>query len=141
MGYWGVKSYENDQADEALDRGFEAVHGAVYDDLMDDRNPMTPEQVQAKLANEATFQESINSYYERAGYDFGQWDEVDDLGFVGVIVRHAELGVAIPEVYRMMALDRLRAESIDWDEMTLRSLRRSREIELLESLSHRRIPE
>ena len=30
MGQWGVKSYENDDAAEALDRGFDRVHGAAY---------------------------------------------------------------------------------------------------------------
>jgi len=46
MGYWGVKSYENDDADDALDAGFEEVHGGLYEELMDDRNPLSFEQVQ-----------------------------------------------------------------------------------------------
>jgi hypothetical protein len=29
MGYWGVKSYENDEAADALDAGFDRVHGAL----------------------------------------------------------------------------------------------------------------
>ena len=28
MGHWGVMSYENDDADFALDAGFDRVHGA-----------------------------------------------------------------------------------------------------------------
>ncbi len=28
VGHWGVKSYEIDEADEALDSAFEQVHGA-----------------------------------------------------------------------------------------------------------------
>jgi len=51
MGSWGVRSYENDEANDALDRGFEKVHGDLYDELMDDRNPLTPEQIQARLAS------------------------------------------------------------------------------------------
>ena len=40
MGHWGVKSYENDDTDDALDGGFEEVHGDLYEELMDDRNPL-----------------------------------------------------------------------------------------------------
>ena len=29
MNYWGVKSYENDDAGDALDAGFDPVHGAL----------------------------------------------------------------------------------------------------------------
>ena len=28
MGHWGVKSFENDDAADALDAGFDRVHGA-----------------------------------------------------------------------------------------------------------------
>ncbi len=41
MGHWGVKSYEHDDAADALDAGFDRVHGAQYEELMDDRNPLT----------------------------------------------------------------------------------------------------
>ena len=54
MGHWGVKSYENDEADDALDAGFDRVHGEHYDELMDDRNPLTFEQVQQQLADART---------------------------------------------------------------------------------------
>jgi hypothetical protein len=134
MGYWGVKSYENDEAHEALDRGFEAVHGSVYDDLMDDRNPLTLEQIQAQLANSETLARSIAFHAEEAG-DFDDWDEFEQLGFAGIIVRHAELGVPIPEHWGTLAFQWLEGESIDWDEETLRKLRRDREIELLQSLN------
>jgi hypothetical protein len=135
MGYWGVKSYENDEADEALDRGFERVHGAAYEELMDDRNPLTPEQIQARLANSATLGESIDYLEGEVGTLSNDWDEVDRLGFVGVVVRHAELGVPIPESWRIQALDWLREESIEWDEATLRKLRRQKEIDLLQAAS------
>ncbi len=134
MGYWGVKSYENDEADEALDRGFEAVHGAVYDDLMDDRNPMTPEQVQARLANSETLEKSVAYYLTEVELPVDEWDEVERLGFAGIVVRHAELGVPIPDEWRTRALGWLVDESIDWDESTIRQLRRQKEIELLRNL-------
>ena len=54
MGYWGVKSYENDDADDALDAGFERVHGDLYEQLMDDGNPLSFEQVQKGLADSRT---------------------------------------------------------------------------------------
>ena len=31
MGYWGVKSYENDLAHDALDAGFARVHEDRYE--------------------------------------------------------------------------------------------------------------
>ncbi len=131
MGYWGVRSYENDEAHDALDRGFERVHGVVYDDLMDDRNPLTPEQVQARLASPETLIAAVEVLREEIGFVWEDWDEVERLAFVGVIVRHAELGVAIPEEWRDRAVAWLVEESIDWDEATLRKLRNRKEIELL----------
>jgi hypothetical protein len=59
MGHWGVKSYEHDEAAEALDAGFDQVHGALYEELMDDRNALTFEQVQKKLADSRTLDASI----------------------------------------------------------------------------------
>jgi hypothetical protein len=133
MGYWGVKSYENDEADEALDRGFERIHGDAYEALMDDRNPLTPEQIQAKLGNLATLDASVAYLVEEVGAISEDWEEEDRLGFVGVIVRHAELGVPIPRVWQAQALAWLRDESIDWEEATLRKLRSQKEIDLLEA--------
>ena len=48
-----------------------------------------------------------------------------------MVVRHAELGVAIPEPLRLRAIDWLENEEIDWDEETKRRLRREKEIALL----------
>jgi hypothetical protein len=135
MGYWGVKSYENDEADEALDRGFEAVHGAVYEDLMDDRNPMTREQIQAKLANPDTLAQAIAYHREEAGPEVDDWDEDERLGFVGVIIRHAELNIPIPDDWRLLAHKWLVEEPIDWEEATLRHLCRTKEIALLERIA------
>ncbi len=133
MGYWGVKSYENDEADFALDRGFESVHGGVYEDLMDDSNPLTPEQIQARLANPATLRQAVAALVEEAGPISDDWEDVDRLGFVGVVVRHVELGVPIPVTWRDQALAWLRDESIEWDEATLRKLRLAKELELLQT--------
>ncbi len=49
MGHWGVRSYENDDAADALDAGFDRVHGATYEEMMDDRNPLTPDQIETEI--------------------------------------------------------------------------------------------
>ncbi len=131
MGYWGVRSYENDEADFALDAGFDRVHGATYEDLMDDGNPLTVAQVQEKLANPETLAAAVASFEAEMGRDWESWDEVERVGFVGIVVRHAELGIPIPDDWRERALTLLRDEAADWDEATLRKLRRQQEIELL----------
>ncbi len=64
MGQWGVKSYENDEAADALDAGFDRVHGPLYEELMDDRNPLTFEQVQQKLADSRTLEAAIAALRE-----------------------------------------------------------------------------
>ena len=134
MGHWGVRSYENDEAADALDAGFERVHGDAYDELMDDRNPLTPEQIHAKLANPATLSAAVEAIREAVGLPWEEWDEVDRLGFVGVVVRHAELGVAVPLEWRDRAVGWLVDEPIEWEEATLRKLRHQKEIELLNGL-------
>ncbi len=131
MGHWGVKSYEIDEAHDALDTGFDRVHGATYDDLMDDRNRLTFEQVQQKLASPETLAEAIGALREEFGDDFETWDEIPRLAFAGVVVRHAELRVPIPDDWRQRALDWLETEPIEWQEETLRRLRRENEITLL----------
>ena len=133
MGYWGVKSFENDDAADALDAGFDRVHGAVYDDLMDDRNPLSPDQVQKQLASSDTLAAAIAALESTLGQPFDGWDEAGRLAFVGVVVRHAELGVAIPDPWRTRAVDWLEHEEIEWQEATLRRLRREKEAALLQS--------
>jgi hypothetical protein len=134
MGQWGVRSYENDQAADALDAGFDRVHGATYEDLMDDRNPLTPEQVQMKLANPDTLAAAVAAFEESAGRPSEEWDEVERLGFAGVVVRHAELGVPIPIDWRDRAVAWLIDEPIEWEEATSRKIRRQKEIELLSAM-------
>jgi hypothetical protein len=133
MDYWGVKSYENDGAADALDAGFDRAHGTLYEELMDDRNPMTFEQVQQKLANLQTLEASIDAL--GGSLDPGStpetWDDWGRLALVGIIVRHAELGVSIPEAWRQHAIDWLEHEEIEWDEATIRRLRVDKEIGLL----------
>jgi hypothetical protein len=131
MGHWGVKSHENDDAADALDAGFDRVHGAVYEALMDDRIPLTIDQVEKKLANPETLAAAIDALRESVRRPIEEWDEVERLAFAGVVVRHAELGVAIPDDWRARAIDGLEHEEIDWDEATLRRLRREKEIGLL----------
>src|SRR4051794_18587750 len=127
MGQGGVRSYENDEAADAIDAGFDRVHGATYEELMGDRNPKTPEEMQQKLASPETLAAAVAAYEEWAGGPSEDWDEVDRLGFAGVIVRHAELRVPIPDVWRDQALAWLTDESIEWDEATARKLRRQKE--------------
>ncbi len=132
MGSWGVRSYENDDADFAIDGGMEQVHGSTYEDLMEDHNPLTIEKIQQRLANSATLAASIANLTADVDRPWEEWDEEQRLGFVGVVVRHAELRVLIPTEWRDRAVEWLRSEQIEWDEVTLRKLRREREIELLE---------
>jgi hypothetical protein len=70
MGQWGVKSYENDAAADALDAGFDRVHGHRYEALMDDRNPMTVDQIHRQLASGETLDAAIASLREDHGEDF-----------------------------------------------------------------------
>jgi hypothetical protein len=133
MGHWGVKSYENDDAGDALDAGFARAHGSNYEELMDDANPLTVEQVQQKLASTASLTASIEALAEEVGDPFEAWDEVQRLAFAGVVVRHAELGIPIPPEVRKRAILWLKEEPIEWEETTARRLRRDREIRLLDS--------
>jgi hypothetical protein len=133
MGHWGVKSYENDDASDALDAGFDHVHGERYDELMDDRNPLTYEQVQQRLADARTLEAAIEALWDAVGRDRApdDWDDEARLALAGVVVRHAELKVPIPEEWRRRAIDWLEREEIEWEEATKRRLRRQKEIDLL----------
>jgi len=133
MSHWGVKSYENDDAADALDAGFDRVHGAHYEELMDDRNPLSFEQVQQKLADTRTLEASIAAMREMMNAEGPpeSWDELARLALVGIVVRHAELRVSVPEEWRQRAIEWLENEEIDWEEATIRQLRRKKEIDLL----------
>ncbi len=134
MGCWGVKSYENDDAADALDAGFDRVCGPAYEELMDDHNPLSFDEVQRTLATPQTLEAALAFLTESlpAGLPRESWEEDARLAFVGVVVRHAEFGVAIPEPIRRQALEWLAGEDIDWDEATLRRLRSGKERALLE---------
>jgi hypothetical protein len=133
MGHWGVKSYENDEANDALDAGFERVHDARYEELMDDSNPLTFDQVQAILADGRTLLASIESLRDSMalGGSPANWDELARLALVGIVVRHAELGVPIPEPWGQHTIDWLEHEEIEWEETTARRLRRAKEITIV----------
>src|SRR6516162_1964560 len=130
MGHWGLKSYENDVAADALDAGFDRVHGERYEELMDDRNPLTYEQVQQKLADSRTLEASVEALWDSVGREHGPetWDDLARLALAGIVVRHAELKIHLPEDWRQRAIDWLDHEEIDWDEATARRLRRQKEI-------------
>ena len=117
MGHWGIKSYENDEASDAMDAGFDRVHGERYEELMDDRNPLTYEQVQQRLADPRTLAASIDALWEAVGREVApeDWDDEARLALAGVVVRHAELKVPIPEEWRRRAIDWLDGEEIEWD--------------------------
>jgi len=134
MGSWGVRSYENDDADFALDAGFDRVHGATYEDLMEDDNPLTIDQIQRRLANPATLDAALASLVAEVDRPWDDWEEEARLAYAGVVVRHAELGVPVPDDERTRAIAWLRDEAIEWDEVTARKLRRDREIDLLEQM-------
>jgi hypothetical protein len=133
MGHWGIKSYENDAAADALDAGFDRVHGERYEELMDDRNPLTYEQVQQRLADSRTLAASIDALWEAVGREVApeDWDDETRLAMAGVLVRHAELKVPIPEEWRRRAIDWLDGEEIEWESATTRKLRRQKEVDLL----------
>ncbi len=137
MGHWGLKSYENDDADFAIDAGMEQVHGEGYEDLMDDRNALSFDDVQKKLANPQTLAAAVESLKAEFGPDrpFEEWDEGERLAFSGVVVRHAEFGVPIPSDWLDRAIEWLGTEEIEWDEATIRKLRREKEIALLRSIN------
>lgn len=138
MGYWGVKSYENDDADDAIDAAMEKIHGSSYEDLMDDGNPLSFDQVQKKLANDKTLSESIHALEEliavKLDGDPGLWDEFARLAFAGIIVRHAEFGIAIPDAHLARALEWLEQEHIEWEDDAKRQARREKEIVFLKRL-------
>ena len=135
MGYWGVKSYENDDADDALDAGFEDVHGDLYEELMEDGNPLSLDQVHKRLADERTLAAAVAALEEMVGArldaPLDAWDDAARLGLAGVVVRHAELGVKIPANLLRQAVDWLEHEDLEWDEETKRRLRREKELALL----------
>ena len=135
MGAWGVKSYENDDAADAIDAGLERVHGDAYDALMDDRNPLGFDEAQKQLASAETLAASVDALREAVGADvpLDDYDEVERLGFVGVVVRHAEFGVPVPADWLDRAVAWLDAEEIEWDEATVRRLRRRKEVALLKT--------
>lgn len=137
MDYWGLKSYENDDAGDALDAGFDRVHGPLFEELMDDRNPLSFEQVQQRLADPRTLEASIAALQESMAPDSPpeEWDEMARLALAGIVVRHAELGVPIPDAWKNRAVDWLENEEIDWEEATARRFRRQKEIDLLRHAS------
>jgi hypothetical protein len=133
MGHWGFKSYENDDAADALDAGFDRVHGKRYEELMDDRNPLTFVQVQERLADSRTLDAAIAALQDSLVLEGPpeSWDDLARLALAGIAVRHAELGVPIPEPWRQRAITWLEDEDIEWEEATARRLRRQQEIALL----------
>lgn len=134
MGYWGVKSYEDDDADFAIDKAFERVHGDAYLKLMEDADPTPLEVAQARLANAETLRAALEALTEEFGIGEGDetgWDEDRRVSYCGVVVRHAEWGIPLPASIRDRALAWLEGEDLEWDEGEARTRRRASEIETL----------
>lgn len=131
MGFWGIKSYENDLAADALDAGFDRTHGKRYEELMDDRNPIPFEKVQEQLADERTLSAALTVLEELAA-ELTEEDEADaGLAYVGVVVRHCECRVKPPEEVLRKAIEALEAEDLEWPRPTERKLRKDKELALL----------
>lgn len=136
MGYWGVKSYEDDDADDAIDTGFDRVHGETYEEFMDDRSPLPYEQVLRKLASPRTLEVSLEVLAEQFDQrPFDEWSDEERISYCGVVVRHAEFDLPIPDEIRDRALQWLEAEDVEWDEedAAARSARRRQEIATLKA--------
>jgi hypothetical protein len=136
MGAWGVRSDENDEAADAIDLGFERVHGASYEALMDDRDPTPYEAVLERLASPETLAAALAALAEDLGPppDDDPEDDLGRLAYAGVVVRHAECRVPLPEDVRARALRYLESEGIDWEEdRPARDRRRREEIHLLQA--------
>ena len=131
MGYWGINSYEGDAAADALDAAFDRVHGDRYEALLDDRDPTPFDKVQEQLADARTLAAAVEELRATFDDDPSTWDDEERLAFAGVVVRHAECRVPIPDDWRRTAIAWLEAEDLDWDEPTVRRLRRQKEIALL----------
>lgn len=134
MGYWGVKSHENDDAGNLLDAAFDRVHTTRYEQLMDDSNPLSFEQVQARLANLNTLAAALGILAEEHGPDSDLWPPEARLACAGVVVRHVELGVLPDADTLTRAIAFLQSESVDWDppDLPARERARTRELALLE---------
>ena len=123
MGHWGVKSYEHDEAADALDAGFDRVHGAQYEELMDDRNPLSFEQVQQKLADSRTLEASIDALRETLGIGRSIGDAGTswrDWPWSGSWCDMPSWVCRFPDQWRLQAIDWLENEEIDWEEETFR---------------------
>ena len=129
MGHWGVRSFEVDEAADALDAAFDRVHGDAYDDLMSDRNPTPVEEIHRRLADPRTLEAAVEALRDDHGDDLGAWSQLARLAYCGVVVLHAEHGVPIPKGLRDRAISWLEAEDLDWDPQPRRDARRHREIE------------
>ena len=133
MGQWGVRSYENDDADFAIDAGMDRVHGPAYEGHDGRRQPADdrPRSI-GSSPTARRWRRPSRTTPPRSTPRGDDWDDEQRLGFAGIVVRHAELGVPVPDDWRLRALSYLRDEAIEWEEATARKLRRDREIELLE---------
>lgn len=130
MGYWGVKSYENDLAHDALDAGFDQVHGDRYEELMDDRNPLPYEKVHEQLANLETLTKSLAALDEMLEHPALEGDEEAKLAWVGVVLRHLECKVDVPQELLRQGAEILQNEDLEWPRPTERKLRLEKELAL-----------
>jgi len=128
MGYWGIKSYENDLAHDALDAGFDRIHGARYEELMDDRNPLPYEKVHEQLASPETLSAALAALDELVEGPALEGDGEALLAWVGVVLRHVECRVPVPAVTIERAIQILENEDLEWPRPTERKLRLDKEL-------------
>ena len=131
MGFWGIKSYENYLAHDALDAGFYQVHGKRYEELMDYRNPVPYEKVHEELADLQTLEASLAALQELAAELPDDSEDDVKLAYVGVVVRHAECKLTGSEGHFVKAIELLEQEDLDWPRPTERKLRIEKELALL----------
>ena len=100
---------------------------------MDDRNPLSFEQVQQKLADSRTLECVDRRLEEMLGIEGRPRAGTSSRGWrwPGSWCAMPSWASPIPEEWRRLAIDWLENEEIDWEEETIRQLRRRKEIELL----------
>ncbi|MCY2933916.1 MAG: hypothetical protein WCJ40_05715 [Planctomycetota bacterium] len=131
MGYWGVKSYENDLTHDALDAGFDKVHEASYEALMDDRNPLPYEKVHEQLANQETLDQSLAALDDMVDGVAYELDDESKLAWVGVVIRHVECRLDLTKEMLQRAISILENEDMEWPRPTERKMRLEKELALL----------
>ena len=113
--------------------GLIACMAQLYEELMDDRNPLSFEQVQARLASPQTLEASIAALQESLALETRPKNGMRqrDSPWRASSSATPNSVLPIPAVWLNRAIDWLENEDLDWEEATARRLRRQKEIRLL----------